>query len=152
MEKKKEKEASGSEEKINGIPNMAPEEEISEKPPEEKSLDEEKPKRYSIISKDLCCAFAGIVPFMLLASSNENYKLTDSEKESLAPMWDDIFNKYLPGFMVAYQEEFMLSTAIGILLLSKSSFIKSLPKKNPVNVTVEKPGKDQDTEGDVTNF
>ncbi|MBA7494375.1 hypothetical protein ES702_04950 [subsurface metagenome] len=135
--KKKEDSSTGSEDKK--IPGLDPEiTEEKKAEPKKKKMGRprkepppEPPAQYSIIDKELCKEFAGIIPFLLLSitTGNNDYKLTDEEKENLAPHWDRVFNKYLPGFAGEYKEEMVLATAIGTLIIVKSGFFDKMTGK-----------------------
>lgn len=147
----------GSDEKkinsINGIANINPdidpelpkeENKEHEKIPGEKPVPEE--KKFTEKDFELCKFFASVFPFFIIAEFKQNdvYNLTEKEKETLAPLWAEIFNKYLPTAIINYKEEMSLATAIFTILVLKSN-VSNLVKDGDKKKTPEK-------EKDITDF
>ncbi|GAH57567.1 unnamed protein product [marine sediment metagenome] len=70
----------------------------------------------------LCVLIAELIPFTILAilSKNEDFELTEKEKEILAPMWDNVLKKYMPGVTYVFSEESVLISNIVCILIQKS--------------------------------
>jgi len=61
---------------------------------------------------------------MATVSGKKEYLLTDQEKKELAPMWEELIQKYLPDIIASYGIEFSLVSAIGIIVVQKSEIIE----------------------------
>jgi hypothetical protein len=90
---------------------------------------------FQLIDKNTCLLISGLVPFSLLALGlkKPEYELNDEEKESLAPLWDKIIQKYLPIYLSQYAEEVSLGIAISLLLIKKSGVLIPKPKQSESN-------------------
>ena len=122
----------------NNIPEKEP-----EKPSGKKKLGRPPKKEpeppFSQYPRELCLMIAELVPFGILAIKDEHYKLSEQEKEILAPMWDAILVKRLPALVGDYSEECLLASTLFVIINSKSRIIKSLEgKENDVENEVEK--------------
>jgi len=86
---------------------------------------------YTVFNISLCNTIAGIFPFLLLSIvlKDENYKLTDSEKFSLAPLWDSVLEKHLPEVIAKWSDEIALVTAISMLIIQKSNLLSIINEK-----------------------
>ena len=69
---------------------------------------------------------AGMIPFSIIAASTgqQQYLLTDTEKQLLAPQWNAVINKYLPEMISEYGPEFALVGTIALLLVQKSGYLE----------------------------
>ena len=83
---------------------------------------------YQFIDKDTCKLLAAFIPFTVLAIwlKDDIYKLTEKEKEQLAPMWDKVAAKYIPEVISAYSDEAILGTTISLILIEKSGIVGKL--------------------------
>ncbi len=70
----------------------------------------------------LCVLIAELIPFTILAilSKNEDFELSEKEKEILAPMWNNVLKKYIPGVNYIFSEESILISNIVFILIQKS--------------------------------
>jgi len=85
------------------------------------------------IDKNLYNACA-CVPFLLIAlvTRNRGYELTQSEEEYLAPLWEDLFIKYIPEMhLLKCTEEITLGTTIIGLVIKKFLAVKLLKTPDP---------------------
>jgi len=161
MEKKKDH--LGSDEKtigtVNGIQNINPDisEEIPEDPSAEKPSIEKPPaeeKKFTEKDFELCKFFATVFPFFIIAEykNNDVYNLTEKEKETLAPLWAELFNKHLPTIIMDYKEEMGLATAIFTMLVLKSN-VSGLVKDVKTEKNIQDiPMENVPPEKDVTDF
>jgi hypothetical protein len=94
---------------------------------------------FSLIDKNTCLLISGLLPFSLLALGlkKPEYELDDIEKESLAPLWDKVIQKYLPQYLNQYACEVSLGIAISLLLIKKSGVLIPKTKPQPKEERVE---------------
>lgn len=84
--------------------------------------------------KNLYNACACLIPFTIIAliTGNKGYELTQSQKEYLAPLWEDLFLKYLPAmYLFKYTEEITLASTIFGMIIKKSLPEKLLQTPEP---------------------
>jgi len=85
--------------------------------------------------KNLYHVIACLIPFTVIAliTGNKGYELTQSEKEYLAPLWEDLFLKYLPAMYVfKYDKEITLTTTIiGLVIKKYLQPVKLLHTQDP---------------------
>ena len=79
-----------------------------------------------ILHENLLKLISAMIPFSIMAtvSGKKEYLLTDQEKKELAPMWEELIQKYLPDIIASYGIEFSLVSAIGIIVVQKSEIIE----------------------------
>lgn len=78
---------------------------------------------------------AGLIPFQIIAMLTESKKweLTEQEKETLAPYWDDVINKYIPAIAEEYGPEAALIIAMAPLVVIKSGILEPKIEKEGEN-------------------
>ena len=81
------------------------------------------------LPEPLLMMIASTIPFALIAmqTGNENYRLSHSEQQMLAPLWNDVIEKYAPAFLSDYGPEFALASGIIMVLVGKSGMFDAKP-------------------------
>ena len=98
-------------------------------PPVSEPISEIPHEKFQIMDKTLCKILATVVPFALIAMLNKSpeWELTEAEKETLAPYWSDLVDKYFPQLEAQYGCEASLGIAVGMIAIQKSKILD--PKK-----------------------
>ncbi len=92
----------------------------------EKILAEPALKPFELIDKEVMKAFAGVVPFGILAMflKDDKYLCNDREKDILALQWDKYMRVRMPDVFDKYGPEWGLALPMCMILIEKSGVFK----------------------------
>jgi len=90
---------------------------------------------FELTPKPMCMVIAGLIPFQIIAmlTASNKWELNEQEKETLAPYWDDVINKYIPTIAEEYGPEAALIVAMAPLVVVKSGILEQKPEKDLKN-------------------
>lgn len=99
---------------------------IERKRQEAEKIPEPEIKPFELIDREVMKAFAGIVPFSILAIAlkDDRYLCNDHEKDVLAAQWDKYIRIRIPDVFDKYGPEYALGLTISMFLIEKSGVFK----------------------------